>query len=68
MLLPPHYAPPKQCQEGDHDLDPHETPFDIDKACKMTSHEVRMKWPRRTCKRCGSTIYDSFDHYIAGDW
>lgn len=34
----------------------------------LTTAEVRKRWPRRQCPKCGTIVYASFAHFIAGDW
>ena len=49
-------------------LEPRENPFKLEEAVEMTAAEVRKKWPIRKCPDCGRYNYDSFEHYVAGDW
>ncbi len=49
-----------------------EKTFNQDEAKGMTSHEVRQLWPRfyGTCLKCGFSgiAYQSYAHYVCGDW
>ena len=50
-------------------LDPvHETPWSDEGASGVSSSEIKRRWPRQTCRDCGTIYYQSFMHYIAGDW
>lgn len=46
--------------------------FDKDDAKDCTPYEVRARWPRffGECRECGyqGIYYDSYAHYIWGDW
>lgn len=49
------------------------TPFDEpwpgdDSICDGSVEFSREKWPRRQCILCGCICYESFTHYVAGDW
>ena len=35
---------------------------------KMSPEEIREKYPRRQCPKCCTVIYESFVHYICGDY
>lgn len=39
-----------------------------DSALSMTAEQVRARYPRKICPKCGAITYASFRHYIAGDW
>lgn len=30
--------------------------------------DIRKQWPRQTCLDCACVYYQSFMHYVAGDW
>ena len=42
--------------------------FDSLQAREMSSAEIRKRFPRITCQECGTVVYASYEHYIAGDW
>jgi hypothetical protein len=42
--------------------------FDPVQARDMSSTEIRKRFPRITCQECGTVVYASYEHYIAGDW
>lgn len=50
----------------------HGVSFDEDEAKHCGAREVRELWPRffGTCEECGfrGIYYDSYAHYIYGDW
>lgn len=35
---------------------------------KMSPRQIQTQYPRRFCKDCGHIIYESFAHYICGDY
>jgi len=43
-------------------------PWPGDDNMPSDSAEVRRRWPRRYCEKCSAICYESFAHYIAGDW
>jgi hypothetical protein len=46
--------------------------FDLEDSKSLSSEEVKRKYPRFSgiCPDCGCNVilYESFEHYIAGDW
>ena len=42
--------------------------FDSEQARDMSSAEIKKRFPRITCQECGTVVYASYEHYIAGDW
>ncbi len=42
--------------------------FDKEAAAGLDTHEVRQRWPRLLCLKCGAICYASFEHYIYGDY
>jgi len=58
---------PQKCKHTD--LPPWDEPYPGDDDIgKYDSYEIRKKWPRRQCPECSCICYESFTHYIAGDW
>ncbi len=59
------------CAAG-HDLEPrpHGEEWNDEKHEGLSVEEIRRRFPRRRCRRltCGAICYDSYRHYIAGDW
>lgn len=53
---------PEKC---DHDPKP---VFDPEAAQGLSVHEIRQRWPRVRCKKCGTVQYESWQHYLMGDW
>lgn len=46
-----------------------ETPYPGDEAiCGLSADQVRENWPRRHCDLCNAIVYESFEHYLAGDY
>lgn len=35
---------------------------------KLSSREIRKKYPRKKCSKCQAICYQSYIHYIAGDY
>lgn len=59
---------PERCKDDNHDLEPFAEPYSDELVAKLTTSEVRERFPRRQCKQCGTIVYESFGHYVAGDW
>lgn len=48
--------------------DPWPSSSEMGRLLSGPADEVRAKFPRRHCSSCGSILYASFEHYLAGDY
>lgn len=46
----------------------HAKAYSDELAKDLSAEDVRKSWPRQRCLDCGTTLYASYGHYIAGDW
>jgi hypothetical protein len=58
-----------QSEARDHDcVTESGVAFNRAEALGLSSSEVRERWPRKVCPKCGAVCYESFAHYVMGDW
>ncbi len=55
-------------QHFTHLLDPFDEPYTEEATDGLSVDEIKKRWPRRSCHRCHAICYESFQHYIKGDW